>query len=58
MSQGHESSVFYFRERGPVNTEKTLEIAPLHALGDVPTLFNARPVNDPNEVSELFRQVF
>lgn len=27
MSQGHESSVFYFRERGPVNTEKTLEIA-------------------------------
>ncbi len=27
MSQGHERSVFYFREKGPVNTDKTLDIA-------------------------------
>ena len=27
MSQGHERSVFYFSKKGPVNTEKTLDIA-------------------------------
>ncbi len=27
MGEGHESSVFYFKEAGPVNTDKTLEIA-------------------------------
>lgn len=38
-------------------TEDALAMAPLHALADVPTLFNARQVYDPNEVAELFRQV-
>lgn len=27
MSQGREEKVFYFREKGPVNTDKTLDIA-------------------------------
>ncbi len=38
-------------------TEDALAMAPLHALADVPTLFNARQVYDPNELAELFRQV-
>ena len=39
-------------------TEESLAMAPFHALADVPTLFNARPVSDPNEVAELFKQVW
>ncbi len=39
-------------------TEETLQMAPFHALGDAATLFNARPVTDPNEVAELYKQVF
>ena len=27
MSKGVECTIFYFNEKGPVNTEKTLEIA-------------------------------
>jgi alcohol dehydrogenase class IV len=38
--------------------EDALEADALHALGDTATLFNARPVNDPAEVLELFRQAF
>ena len=39
-------------------TEDVLAMAPFHALADTPTLFNARPVTDPNEVAELYKQVF
>ncbi|MCF8110852.1 MAG: aldehyde dehydrogenase family protein [Desulfobacteraceae bacterium] len=39
-------------------TQETLEMAPFHAIADVPTLFNARPVTDPNEIAELYKQVF
>lgn len=39
-------------------TEEALAMAPFHAIADVPTLFNARPVADPNEVAELYKQVF
>ncbi|MFW6284542.1 MAG: iron-containing alcohol dehydrogenase, partial [Desulfosalsimonas sp.] len=39
-------------------TEDILAMAPFHALADTPTLFNARPVTDPNEVAELYKQVF
>ena len=31
MSKGVERTIFYFDEKGPVNTEKTLEIALAHA---------------------------
>ncbi|MDZ7697481.1 MAG: pyruvate kinase alpha/beta domain-containing protein [Deltaproteobacteria bacterium] len=33
MSKGVERTIFYFEEKGPVNTEKTLEIALNHAKG-------------------------
>ncbi|MFP3981544.1 MAG: aldehyde dehydrogenase family protein, partial [Desulfobacterales bacterium] len=35
-------------------TEEVLAAAPFHAIADAPTLFNPRPVSDPNEVAELF----
>jgi acyl-CoA reductase-like NAD-dependent aldehyde dehydrogenase/alcohol dehydrogenase class IV len=38
--------------------EESLEVAAFHALGDSATLFNARPIGDPAEVIELFRQVY
>ena len=31
MSKGKERTIFYFDEKGPVNTEKTLSIALAHA---------------------------
>jgi acyl-CoA reductase-like NAD-dependent aldehyde dehydrogenase/alcohol dehydrogenase class IV len=39
-------------------TEEALAMAPFHAIADAATLFNARPVSDPNEVAELYKQVF
>jgi aldehyde dehydrogenase (NAD+) len=39
-------------------TEETLAMAPFHAIADSATLFNARPVSDPNEIAELYKQVF
>ena len=39
-------------------TEDILAMAPFHAIADTPTLFNARPVNDPMEIAELYKQVF
>jgi alcohol dehydrogenase class IV len=39
-------------------TEESLTLASLHAIADLPTIFNARPVNDPNDIDILFKQVF
>jgi aldehyde dehydrogenase (NAD+) len=39
-------------------SEADLALAPFHAIADSPTLFNARPVSDPNDIAELYRQVF
>jgi alcohol dehydrogenase class IV len=39
-------------------TEETLVMAPFHAIADTPTLFNARPVSDPNDIAALYKQVF
>ncbi|MFP4158916.1 MAG: aldehyde dehydrogenase family protein [Desulfobacterales bacterium] len=39
-------------------TQEDLAMAPFHAIADTPTLFNARPVTDPNEIAELYNQVF
>ena len=38
-------------------TEEALALAPFHAIADSPTLFNARPVADPNDIAELYKQV-
>ncbi|WP_054034223.1 aldehyde dehydrogenase family protein [Desulfatitalea tepidiphila] len=39
-------------------TEEALAMAPFHAIADAAALFNARPVSDPNEIAELYKQVF
>jgi aldehyde dehydrogenase (NAD+) len=38
--------------------EQGLDLAAFHAIGDAATLFNARPVNDPMEIFELYKQVW
>jgi aldehyde dehydrogenase (NAD+) len=38
--------------------EEDLDLAAFHAIADTPSLFNARPVNDPGQVAELYRQVY
>jgi alcohol dehydrogenase class IV len=38
--------------------EQSLGICALHAIADTPSLFNARPVNDPGEVLEIYKQVY
>jgi alcohol dehydrogenase class IV len=38
--------------------EEGLGLCAFHAMADTPSLFNARPVNDPGEVHEIFRQVY
>jgi alcohol dehydrogenase class IV len=38
--------------------EESLGICALHAIADTPSLFNARPVNDPGEVLEIYKQVY
>ncbi len=39
-------------------SEEDLEECSLHAAGDPVSLYNARPVNDPSEILEIFRQVY
>ena len=38
--------------------EEELDVDALHALGDIATLFNARPVLDPNDVLDLLRKAY
>lgn len=38
--------------------EDALAEAAFHAISDTASLFNAKPVNDPGEVAELFKQVY
>jgi len=38
--------------------EDDLLMCAFHAIADTATLFNARPVNDPNEVLALYKQAF
>lgn len=38
--------------------EDALEACSLHAAGDPVSLYNARPVNTPEEILELYRQVY
>ena len=38
--------------------EQSLGICAFHAIADTPALFNARPVNDPGEVLEIYKQVY
>jgi alcohol dehydrogenase class IV len=38
--------------------EEGLGLGALHAIADTPSLFNARPVNDPGEVLEIFKQAY
>ncbi|KJS30502.1 MAG: aldehyde dehydrogenase [Desulfatitalea sp. BRH_c12] len=38
--------------------EEMLAMAAFHAIADTPTLFNARPVNDPMLVDGLFKQIY
>ena len=38
--------------------EESLGICAFHAIADTPSLFNARPVNDPGEVLEIYKQVY
>jgi len=37
--------------------EQSLGICAFHAIADTPSLFNARPVNDPGQVLEIYKQV-
>ena len=39
-------------------SEGALEKCAFHAIADATTLFNARPVNDPAEVLEIYRQAY
>ena len=52
-SAGHPLKL---REMGVA--EDGLDLAAFHAIADTPSLFNARPVNDPGQVAELYRQVY
>jgi len=38
--------------------EESLPLCAFHAIADTADLFNARPVNDPNEVLELYKQAY
>jgi acyl-CoA reductase-like NAD-dependent aldehyde dehydrogenase/alcohol dehydrogenase class IV len=38
--------------------EESLATCAFHAIADTATLFNGRPVNDPNEVLEIYKQVY
>jgi len=38
--------------------EENLPICAFHAIADTAVLFNGRPVNDPNEVLQLYTQVY
>lgn len=39
-------------------TEENIPVCSLHAIGETVTLFNPRPVMDPNEVIQLFTQCY
>jgi len=39
-------------------SEESLGMCAFHAIADTPSLFNARPVHDPAEVLEIYRQVY
>lgn len=39
-------------------SEESLALCAFHAIADSAALFNARPVNDPQEVLTLYQQVF
>jgi aldehyde dehydrogenase (NAD+) len=38
--------------------EEIFGMAAFHAIADVPTLFNARPVSDPAQIEALYKEVF
>jgi alcohol dehydrogenase class IV len=38
--------------------EESLPICAFHAIADTAVIFNGKPVNDPNDVIQLFQQVF
>jgi aldehyde dehydrogenase (NAD+) len=38
--------------------EESLPLCAFHAIADTAVLFNARPVNDPNEVIEIYKQAY
>jgi aldehyde dehydrogenase (NAD+) len=38
--------------------EQSLGICAFHAIADTPSIFNARPVNDPGEVLEIYKQAY
>ena len=38
--------------------EENLPICSFHAIADTAVLFNGRPVNDPNDVLELYKQAY
>jgi hypothetical protein len=38
--------------------EGGLETCSSHAIADATTLFNARPVNDPAEILEIYKQAY
>jgi alcohol dehydrogenase class IV len=38
--------------------EEGLGLCAFHAIADTPSLFNARPVNDPGEILEIYKQVY
>jgi aldehyde dehydrogenase (NAD+) len=38
--------------------EEVLAVCAFHAIADTPSLFNARPVGDPQEVLNLYLEVY
>lgn len=38
--------------------QEGLDMAAFHAIADTPSLFNARPVNDPQDVVNLYQEVY
>jgi aldehyde dehydrogenase (NAD+) len=38
--------------------EENLPVCAFHAIADTAVLFNGRPVNDPNEVLEIYKQAY
>ncbi|MGA8848325.1 MAG: aldehyde dehydrogenase family protein [Dehalococcoidia bacterium] len=38
--------------------EENLAICAFHAIGDTAVMFNARPVSDPNEVLQIYKQAY
>jgi aldehyde dehydrogenase (NAD+) len=38
--------------------EENLAICAFHALADITAIFNGRPVSDPNEVLQIYKQAY